>query len=114
MNEKVTINENGQSRRITKQEAAIKQLANKAASGDKRAIQDMLRFQTMLFPEAPMTSSEPAYSKHPRTQTPPRSRSHSCIFCATRTRPENLNRPVETRTASEPVIPTSVGSLLRR
>jgi Family of unknown function (DUF5681) len=65
MNEKVTINENGQRRRITKQEAAIKQLANKAASGDKRAIQDMLRFQTMLFPDAPMTSSEPANSKHP-------------------------------------------------
>jgi hypothetical protein len=65
MNEKVTINENGQRRRITKQEAAVKQLANKAASGDKRAIQDMLRFQTMLFPDAPMTSSEPANSKHP-------------------------------------------------
>jgi hypothetical protein len=47
MNEKVTINENGQRRRIAKQEAAIKQLANKAASGDKRAIQDMVRFQTM-------------------------------------------------------------------
>jgi hypothetical protein len=45
--------------------SAIKQLANKAASGDKRAIQDMLRFQTMLFPDAPMTSSESANSKHP-------------------------------------------------
>ena len=59
MNEKVTISENGQRRRITKQEAAIKQLANKAASGDKRAIQDMIRFQTMLFPDAPMRSGEP-------------------------------------------------------
>jgi hypothetical protein len=64
MNEKVTINENGQRSRIT-QEAAVKQLANKAASGDKRAIQDMIRFQTMLFPDAPMTNSEPANSKHP-------------------------------------------------
>jgi hypothetical protein len=36
-----------------------------SGSGDKRAIQDMLRFQTMLFPDAPMTSSEPANSKHP-------------------------------------------------
>jgi hypothetical protein len=43
----------------------LKQPANKAASGDKRAIQDMLRFQTMLFPDAPMTNSEPANSKHP-------------------------------------------------
>ena len=25
----------------------------------------MLRFQTMLFPDAPMTNSEPANSKHP-------------------------------------------------
>ena len=25
----------------------------------------MLRFQTMLFPDAPMRSSEPANSKHP-------------------------------------------------
>ena len=37
----------GDRRRITKQEAAIKQLANKAASCDKRATQDMFRFQTM-------------------------------------------------------------------
>jgi hypothetical protein len=44
---------------------AIKQLANKAASGNKRAIQDMLRFQTMLFPDAPMTSSEPGNGKAP-------------------------------------------------
>src|SRR5437588_11273536 len=62
MNEKVTISENGQRRRITKQEAAIKQLANKAASGDKRAMQDMIRFQRMLFPDAPMKSAEPSNS----------------------------------------------------
>ena len=48
--------------KITKQEAAIKQLANKAASGDKRAIQDMIRFQTMLFLDAPMRSGEPPIS----------------------------------------------------
>jgi len=28
----------------------------------------MLRFQTMLFPDAPMTSSEPANSKYPPPQ----------------------------------------------
>jgi len=61
----------GNRRRITKQEAAVKQVANKAASGDKRAIQDMLRFQTMLFPDAPTTSSEPANSKHPPPDTDP-------------------------------------------
>ena len=49
----------------------LKQPANKAASGDKRAIQDMLRFQTMLFPDAPMRSSEPANSKHPPPDADP-------------------------------------------
>ncbi|MGD0157879.1 MAG: DUF5681 domain-containing protein [Terracidiphilus sp.] len=36
--EKVVINENGKRRTITKLEAAIKQLANKAASGDLNAV----------------------------------------------------------------------------
>ena len=31
----------------------------------------MLRFQTMLFPDAPTTSSEPANSKHPPPDTDP-------------------------------------------
>lgn len=39
LNQRVTIKENGQTRTITKFEAAIKQLANKAASGDAKAIQ---------------------------------------------------------------------------
>jgi hypothetical protein len=71
MNEKVTISENGQRRRITKQEAAIKQLANKAASGDKRAIQEMLRFERVLFPDAPMESGEPPSRNEPPLETDP-------------------------------------------
>lgn len=39
LNQRVTVKENGQSRSITKFEAAIKQLVNKAASGDAKAIQ---------------------------------------------------------------------------
>ena len=39
LREKVIVNENGQRRTITKLEAAIKQLVNKAASGDLRALQ---------------------------------------------------------------------------
>jgi pyruvate/2-oxoglutarate dehydrogenase complex dihydrolipoamide acyltransferase (E2) component len=39
LNQRVTIKENGETRTITKFEAAIKQLANKAASGDAKAIQ---------------------------------------------------------------------------
>jgi hypothetical protein len=39
LNQRVMVKENGQSRSITKFEAAIKQLVNKAASGDAKAIQ---------------------------------------------------------------------------
>jgi uncharacterized protein DUF5681 len=47
-NEKIAIKENGERRIITKQQAALKQLANKAASGDARAIRDMLRLQAAI------------------------------------------------------------------
>ena len=38
LREKVVINENGQRKAVTKLEAALKQLVNKAASGDLRAV----------------------------------------------------------------------------
>ena len=38
LREKVTINENGRRRTVTKLEAAVKQLVNKAAGGDLRAL----------------------------------------------------------------------------
>jgi len=38
LNQRVTVKENGQSKTITKFEAAIKQLVNRAASGDAKAI----------------------------------------------------------------------------
>jgi Family of unknown function (DUF5681) len=40
--EKVVINENGQRKKVTKLQAALKQLANKSASGDMRAIRQTL------------------------------------------------------------------------
>jgi hypothetical protein len=40
--ERVAINENGRHRRITKLEAAVKQLVNRAASGEARATQLLL------------------------------------------------------------------------
>ena len=46
--ERVTINEGGQRRKITKLEAATKQLANKAAQGDPRATQFILQLLQML------------------------------------------------------------------
>jgi hypothetical protein len=41
LHEKVVINENGRRKKITKLEAAVKQLVNKAASGDLRALQQL-------------------------------------------------------------------------
>jgi hypothetical protein len=40
--EKVVINENGQRKTVTKLEAALKQVINKAASGDIRALRELL------------------------------------------------------------------------
>ena len=42
------INENGGRTTITKFEAALKQLVNKAASGDHRAIQELLALQRLI------------------------------------------------------------------
>ena len=43
LGEKIEVKENGRSRRITKLEAAAKQLANHAAMGDQRAMQLVVR-----------------------------------------------------------------------
>ncbi len=42
LREKVVINENGQRKTVTKLEAALKQLVNKAASGDLRALRQLI------------------------------------------------------------------------
>jgi hypothetical protein len=42
LNEPVVVNENGKRRRITKREAVLKQLVNKAAAGNPKAIQLLL------------------------------------------------------------------------
>jgi hypothetical protein len=42
LNERVTVIENGKRRRITKLEAAMKQLTNRAATGEPRATQTLL------------------------------------------------------------------------
>jgi hypothetical protein len=52
LNERVAITENGKRKTITKLEAMLKQLANKAASGDHRAIKLL-----MPLAEACLTSS---------------------------------------------------------
>ena len=42
LRERVVINENGQRKTVTKLEAALKQMVNKAASGDIRALRELL------------------------------------------------------------------------
>src|SRR5712671_5994969 len=48
LNEKIVIRENGERRTITKLQAALKQLANKAAAGDARAIREVFKLQAMI------------------------------------------------------------------
>jgi hypothetical protein len=59
LNQRVTIKENGQPRSITKFEAAIKQLVNKAASGDGKAIQFLVNLLNVsnggALGDAPLT-----------------------------------------------------------
>ena len=51
--ERVTIRENGEVRRITKLDAMVKQVVNKAAGGDLRAVKDVVYLiASQLKPEA--------------------------------------------------------------
>lgn len=64
LNQRVTIKENGQTRTITKFEAAIKQLVNKAASGEAKAIQFLVNLLNVsnggALGDAPLTISNDA------------------------------------------------------
>ena len=48
LNERIAIKENGERRVISKLEAVLKQLINKAASGDARAIREVFKLQAMI------------------------------------------------------------------
>jgi len=48
LNAPVVIQENGQRKTITKLEATVKQLVNKAASGDQRSMQQLLGLQHLM------------------------------------------------------------------
>ena len=48
LNEKIVIKENGERHTITKLQAALKQLINKAAAGDARAIREVFKLQAMI------------------------------------------------------------------
>jgi hypothetical protein len=47
-NERIVIKENGERRTIAKLQAAMKQLINKAASGDARAIREVFKLQAVI------------------------------------------------------------------
>ena len=57
LREKVMINENGRRRKITKLEAYLKQLVNKAASGDLRAIMHLSSMVSASGERAPADGS---------------------------------------------------------
>jgi hypothetical protein len=58
LNEAVVVNENGRRKRISKREAVLKQLVNRAASGDPRAIQ-LLLGEMRLAEGRQLTAAEP-------------------------------------------------------
>src|SRR5690242_12567642 len=58
LNERVTINEEGKRRKITKREAMAKQLANKGASGDHKAMQVLLNYETLLESRAERSDTQ--------------------------------------------------------
>jgi Family of unknown function (DUF5681) len=57
LNERVIVSENGKRKRITKREAILKQLVNKAASGDPKSIQ--MLFTEIRLAEGRQPSAEP-------------------------------------------------------
>jgi hypothetical protein len=69
-NEKIAIKENGERRIITKLQAALKQLANKAASGDAAAIREMLRVQAAVAEIVPADDQHDYTGKHGERPNP--------------------------------------------
>ena len=69
-NEKIAIKENGERRIITKLQAALKQLANKAASGDAAAIREMLRVEAAIAEIIPAEDQHDYTGKHGERPNP--------------------------------------------
>jgi hypothetical protein len=69
-NEKIAIKENGERRIITKLQAALKQLANKAASGDAAAIREVLRVQAVIAEIIPAEDQHDYTGKHGERPNP--------------------------------------------
>lgn len=63
LREKVVINENGKRKVVTKLEAAVKQLVNKSASGDLRALQQLGALVTSAEERAAQTPVDSSLSQ---------------------------------------------------
>ena len=59
LEQKVVVKENGRQKRITKRRATMKQLVNKAASGEHRAIQILINYLHELEKRSAASSSTP-------------------------------------------------------
>jgi hypothetical protein len=66
LNETVVVNENGLRKNISKLEAMTKQLVNKAATGDPRATQTLLRVLQVMEGPAEPAAQEPVASESDR------------------------------------------------
>lgn len=73
LEEKVTVKSSGQTRSITKIEAALVQLANKAASGDIKALREAIRLREKLQEKEPYLNNAPNFIVNfidPKTKRP--------------------------------------------
>ena len=59
LNERIAIKENGERRVISKLEAVLKQLINKAATGDARAIREIIKLQPLIALEDKSEDEKP-------------------------------------------------------
>jgi len=59
LNERIAIKENGERRVISKLEAVLKQLINKAATGDTRAIREIIKLQPLIALEDKSEDEKP-------------------------------------------------------
>jgi hypothetical protein len=81
LREKVVINENGRRRKISKLEASVKQLVNKAASGDLRALSHLFAMTTVAAEQGAETrpSTEPLNQPDQEVLTDMLKRYEKCI-----------------------------------
>jgi hypothetical protein len=79
LNERVVVTENGKRKTITKQEAMFKQLANKAASGDHRAIKLLIPLSEAYLASFRPAANDPREPEYLPTPAERKARLHETI-----------------------------------